>query len=352
MDESRTSSPGRGIGHPNRFRGLLHRLLQFANQGLTRMEFLRLTCGFLMEFSLADAAEIRLEESGKCCFCKAAQSGGVSRIDSAVPAPVHRGAAGTTDTPMDRIVGDILHGLFSAASPFSTRSGSFWTGDSTRPVLLWDKEGAISTPKSVVIGGEYPSLALLPIPVDEETRGVLLLGSHKQDFFTKEDILFLEAVAEALGVAIAFQSAQWALRERVKELTCLYGIAQVGRQPNIPLEDSLREIAALLPPGWQYPDITSARILLDDRVFTTPDFDLARDVQRAEIVINGQPRGSVEVAYNQEMPAFDEGPFLKEERTLLNEVARQVGFLIDHRADEEETLRLRERLSVSDAHSP
>jgi hypothetical protein len=345
MDESRMSPPGRGIGHPNRFRGLLHRLLQSANQGLTRMEFLRLTCGFIMEFSLADTAEIRLEESGKCCFCKAAKNGGVSRIDSVLSA--RSGSAGTAETSMDRIIADILHGLFTVASPFSTRSGSFWTGDSTRPALLWDKEGSVSTPRSVVIGGEYPSLALLPIPVDEETRGVLLLGSRKQDFFTKEDILFLEAVAEALGVAIVFQSAQWALRERVKELTCLYGIAQVARPPNTPLEDSLQEIVALLPPGWQYPDITSARILLDDRVFATQDFELAQEVQKAEIVINGQRRGAVEIGYSQEAPAFDEGPFLKEERSLINEVARQVGFLIGHHEDEEERQRLRERLRIS-----
>jgi GAF domain-containing protein len=330
MDETKTPPPGRGIGHPNRFRGLLHRLFQFANQGLTQMEFLRLTCGFLMEFSLADTAEIRLEESGKCSFCRAAQENGISHIDSAVPEFPRRSG---DDTPLERIIGDILHGAFSAAPPFSTRGGSFWTGDSTRPVLLWNKDGAASTPQSVVIGGEYPALILLPIPVDEENRGVLLLGSRKQDFFSKDDVQFLEAVAEALGVAIAFQSSQWALRERVKELTCLYGIAQVARQPNTPLETSMLEVAALLPPGWQYPDITSARILLDDRVFATPDADLAQDSMTADIVIHGQRRGTVEVSYSQKMPEFDEGPFLKEERSLIDEVARQVGFLIEH--DEE-----------------
>ena len=54
-----------------------------------------------------------------------------------------------------------------------------------------------------------------------------------------------------------------ALRERVKELTCLYGIAQIAGQPGASLNEILQGIAELLPPAWQYPEITFAKITFD-----------------------------------------------------------------------------------------
>jgi signal transduction histidine kinase len=48
------------------------------------------------------------------------------------------------------------------------------------------------------------------------------------------------------------------------------------------------------------------------------------------------------------MPDIDEGPFLKEERSLLDEVARQVGFIIERREAEEEKARLQQQLRHAD----
>jgi hypothetical protein len=341
--------PSKGAGHPHRYRELLQRLLHFANQGFTRMEFLRLTSGFLQEYSSCDSVEIRIEGGDKSIQCKSIQSEDGYRIECRAPfnvkGPLFEPGGGQI---LEWITEEILHGRVAAAPPFTTRSGSFWTDDSTRPVVLWTGTGAQSQPKSAVIGGEYPSLAVLAIPVDEVSKGVLILGSHRQDFFVKDDIHFYEAAAEAVGVAIAFHASQWALRERVKELTCLYGIAKIAHQPDLGIEDRLREIAGLLPPGWQYPEITSACISIDGNAYGTPDFEPTPYSQSAPVLVHGNQRGSVIVAYMKEMPEFDEGPFLKEERSLIEEVARQVGFLIEHLEAEEEKLRLRELLKRSD----
>ena len=59
------------------------------------------------------------------------------------------------------------------------------------------------------------------------------------------------------------QSTEAALAERVKELTCLYGIAQVAAQPGITLEEIIQGIVELLPPAWQYTESAFARIILD-----------------------------------------------------------------------------------------
>ncbi|MHC4591582.1 MAG: sensor histidine kinase, partial [Planctomycetota bacterium] len=105
-----------------------------------------------------------------------------------------------------------------------------------------------------------------------------------------------------------------ALRERVKELTCLYGIAVVAQQPDTPLEEILQSIVELLPAAWQYPEIASAKLTLDGCSYVTAGSRECLPKQSAPIVINGKRRGVVEVGYAETRPKLDEGPFLKEER--------------------------------------
>lgn len=143
-------------------------------------------------------------------------------------------------------------------------------------------------------------------------------------------------------------ATQAALRERVKELTCLYGIAQVAAKPQASLEEILQGIAGLLPPAWQYPEISFARIVLDGRSYETPGFRRCRRKQAAAVVVNGRRRGAVEVIYAEERPSLDEGPFLKEERNLIDSVAGQVSLIIERKEAEEDRSRLEEQLRHAD----
>jgi len=80
-------------------------------------------------------------------------------------------------------------------------------------------------------------------------------------------------------------STRAALTERVKELTCLYGIAQIAGQPGLSLEQIIQRIVELLPPAWQYPEAASARIILDGIAYTTQGFRGCRQKQMAEIIV-------------------------------------------------------------------
>ncbi len=66
------------------------------------------------------------------------------------------------------------------------------------------------------------------------------------------------------------------LGERVKELNCLYGISRLREQKELPIEEICQGVAELLPPAWQYPEITCARIVLKDYEFTTANFKKTR----------------------------------------------------------------------------
>ena len=144
------------------------------------------------------------------------------------------------------------------------------------------------------------------------------------------------------------RSAEAALGERVKELTCLYGIAQIAGKPGISLDAILQEVVQLLPPAWQYPEITLARLILDGRAYAPPNFRETARKQTAHIVINGAPRGALEVVYLEERPPQDEGPFLKEERDLIDAAARQVAAIIERNEAEEGKSKLQDQLLHAD----
>ena len=314
----------RSGAHSLRFRDLLHRLFSMANQGCLRQEFLQRAGGSILEFLGCDLLEVRLEEAGKAYRWRSGAAG----LDPSAPALV------------ERIIDAVLHGQALAESPFSSRGGSIWTGDASQPIRLRDGARAEGQARSLVIGGEHLALACVPVPVDERRRGVLLLGYRQAGSLGREDVPFLEGLAETLGVAVALQASQWALRERVKELDCLYGIAQITQQPGLPLATQLAGIVGLLPPAWQYPDCTRARIVLDDQEFATPGFGATPWLQEATLRIGDRVRGRVQVAYDRPLPLFDEGPFLREERSLIEEVAHQVGLIVGRHEDALATAKL------------
>jgi signal transduction histidine kinase len=144
------------------------------------------------------------------------------------------------------------------------------------------------------------------------------------------------------------QARDVALRERVKELTCLYSLAQLVERPGISLEEIFQGAVELLPPAWQYPQITAGRIVFDGQSYVTANFKEAGQVQSAPIAVNGERRGCIEVVYLEERPELYEGPFLKEERSLIDAVARQLALILERRQAEEDRFRLQDQLRHAD----
>jgi signal transduction histidine kinase len=120
------------------------------------------------------------------------------------------------------------------------------------------------------------------------------------------------------------------LGERVKELNCLYGISRIFELKPASLEEVLRSVVELIPPAWQYPEITCARIKLKKKDFATNNFIETRWCQQQNIIVNRRQYGILQVCYLEPRPDFDEGPFLKEERNLLLVIAERLGLIIEH----------------------
>ncbi len=115
------------------------------------------------------------------------------------------------------------------------------------------------------------------------------------------------------------------LKERVKELNCLYGIAELVEQSRGSLDTLFQGTVELLPPSWQYPEITCGRITFESRRYLTRNFTQTQWRQGSPITVVGEQVGVVEVYYLEKMPELGEGPFLKEERLLIDAVAERLG---------------------------
>ncbi|MFC1537368.1 PAS domain S-box protein [Gemmatimonadota bacterium] len=132
--------------------------------------------------------------------------------------------------------------------------------------------------------------------------------------------------------------------ERVKELGCLYGVSNLADDPELSIEQFLQSSVELIPPGWHYPEITCARVIHGRQKFKTANFKETQWKQTAEIKVKGKKAGSVEVSYLEKMPELDEGPFLKEERNLINAIAASLGKFLEKKEADTKLKKYQENL--------
>jgi len=143
-----------------------------------------------------------------------------------------------------------------------------------------------------------------------------------------------------------YANVECALRERIKELNCLYGVSQLSERHFNSLDDLLEELVNFLPHSWQYPDLTCVRLVFKEKTYKSIGFKVTEWRQSSRIYIYSEPVGEVAIFYLEECPPADEGPFLKEERALLDALADQIGTIATRISAELELQRINKQLSL------
>jgi two-component system, sensor histidine kinase and response regulator len=133
------------------------------------------------------------------------------------------------------------------------------------------------------------------------------------------------------------KEAREALCERVKELECLHRLSDLIENKDH-LDPILQGAVEIIPPSWLYPQDASARITFRDRSFCSSRFQESPWKMACDLIADGIEVGSIEVYYSQSKPDRDEGPFLKEERTLLTTIAQRLGKVVE-RIEAQELMR-------------
>jgi PAS domain S-box-containing protein len=129
------------------------------------------------------------------------------------------------------------------------------------------------------------------------------------------------------------------LGERVKELTALHAVGRLLNEPGGPA-DLLPRIVELLPGAWQYADIARARIVAGSIDARSPGFAETPWRLRAVFEMPGAEAGAIEIVYAEPRPDAAEGPFLLEERTLIDSLAGMLQSYFVRRQVEEQRVEL------------
>jgi len=134
------------------------------------------------------------------------------------------------------------------------------------------------------------------------------------------------------------------LGERVKELNCLYDISKLIERLDFSWEQVFQGIAGVIPSALQYPEVACARIVLENHAFETENFLETSWKLAKAIIVHGERIGYVEAGYVEERPEEAEGPFLLEERGLINAIAERLGRVLERKRSEENIRALSQQL--------
>jgi hypothetical protein len=119
------------------------------------------------------------------------------------------------------------------------------------------------------------------------------------------------------------------LRERIKELNCLYDISSFRDATDFSLDAVLQAVIDFIPPAIQHPEITCARLIFGGYEIKTKNFRDTKWKISREIAVTDKWIGTLEVCYLEEKPELEEGPFLKEAKNLINAVAENIAKIIE-----------------------
>jgi two-component system, NtrC family, sensor kinase len=134
------------------------------------------------------------------------------------------------------------------------------------------------------------------------------------------------------------------LKERVKELKCLYELSKVAWEAENDLEAILMKTLEILPRAMQYPSLAESRITINKKAYGTNRFQHAKVFIDSQIAVEGAKFGKIEVGYRTESKQGFSPAFLVEEKKLLKAVAREIALFIKRANAESEKEHLQIQL--------
>ncbi len=188
--------------------------------------------------------------------------------------------------------------------------------------------------------------------VNEGTRGINAMLTPKRlrstnlpmhVRYVEEDgnkhYLFFGAQIDTLN-----QINDWEREERVKELSCLYGVAEwIETSPNI--HEFFSKLPKYLAPGMRYPAEAAIYSIYNDVEYGQEP--VGDDFIVAFLVVNGELKGEIRIGYIR-----DSHELLPEEQKMLSEIGRILNLAMERKElsdgvalKQEEEAEFRERLA-------
>ncbi|MFC1706606.1 response regulator [Planctomycetota bacterium] len=229
--------------------------------------------------------------------------------------------------------GNILCGRTNPELPFFTETGSFWTNSTTALLATTIAADRQARTRNRCNSEGYESVVLIPLRSGGETLGLLQLNDRRSGLPTLSAVRFLEGLGATIGMAISRLRAKIAREKRVKELTCLSSASRLMLEPGRSRDEVLKRVVELIPTAFRFPEAICARVTLGRNRFQTDGFRETPWALESDIRFGTEQLGSLVVC------ALDKqrlGPFVEEERSLLANLARDIGAFARRCALEEE----------------
>ena len=175
---------------------------------------------------------------------------------------------------------------------------------------------------------------------EKEKQDMERLVNQRTNALTQRNMQLSREIAERARIEKELKNKTHEIGERVKELKCLYAVSNLLEETEVDISDTFQSIVNLMPVAWQYPHVTCARIIVGGNEYRTNNFELTVWQQMSDVIIFGESKGRVEAYCLEERIEADEGPFLKEERDLINEIADRIGLFFERKETEEKSKKL------------
>jgi len=137
------------------------------------------------------------------------------------------------------------------------------------------------------------------------------------------------------------------VRERTKELHCLYNISNLIEKPDLSFEKMIQGIVNIIAPAMPHPEDTYVRIKLNDQKFTTDNFFETQSKQTSNIVVNGKHKGVLEIFLSQKLLNNDNVSYLKENNDFIYNIVSKIEKVLESIEAKKENKKLEEQLFQS-----
>lgn len=329
---------------------LQRNILRYANEGIYLSEFLKKVSKDIIKFSNADALEI-LTIGPSISYLWNIEKEKIEEPDFVRFS--HEDIYNNkyllcSDKNLTILCEIVLKRKKCRSKKFMTKLGNIYIPDTTQTSIIEVYENEGWKKKILNLDKKYKSLLIIKFDIDEINSAILQMKSLKKDFFNPVSIEFYEGLTNTIGMAISDRRAQYFLRERVKELSCLYSISSTLQNTDFDFEKDMEKIVNMIIPAFQFPEFTNVRIKLDNKVYVNKNFTESENMISSDIFVEDKKRGSVEVFYSQKSFKKDTVFFLDEEKALLNAIANHFGFVLERQKLENDKNDLHNQLLHAD----
>jgi len=322
-------------------------ILEVSGSGSSRVQFLQTISKQIQNLSSCDALELRSvdNELHYRWFTGFDKNADFTEVQFLIDDQIGLVPVLLNSSEMEAICTDLFHKRFEPVLKYEYTLSNRYIEDTSQRITLSTTKQVISNLQKET---DFNSILFLPFSLQDNPPGVLILYSKHKHFVEKEDIGSYENLMHTFSIALKFRRSLYALKERIKEMTCLYYISGIYEEYAQDPEAIIKRIVQHIPKAFQYAEVTSASIRIDKTVYYSDEFQSSQNFLSSDIILANNQSGSLIVYYPDLTASIEPMHFLPEEQQLLDMISQKISMVIDKVILENSRLAMEEQLRHAD----